>query len=82
MKILIETNAGLFAGYLTSAGEVILYEGDSESSVVTLPAMVKRRPVLDLSSEGVASVIRSWLENQYERLEIESITVHLFPPGN
>lgn len=81
MKLLIETNAGTFAAYLNSTGEIVIYEGEDETSVATIDPLVKRRPTLDLSTDGITHAVRSWLEKNYERLEVESVVVHLVPPG-
>ena len=81
MKIIIETNAGTFAAYLTGAGDIVLYEGEDEAAVATIAPLVKRRPTLDLSTDGVTTAVRGWLESTYERLDIESVIVYLVPPG-
>jgi len=81
MKLLIETNAGTFAAYLTSSGEIIIYQGEEEAPVASIDPLVKRRPTLDLSTDGVSQAVRVWLEKTYERLEVESVVVHLVPPG-
>lgn len=81
MKIIIETNAGTFAAYLTGAGDIVLYEGENEAAVATIAPLVKRRPTLDLSTDGVTTAVRDWLESTYERLDIESVIVYLVPPG-
>jgi len=81
MKLIIETNAGTFAAYLTGAGDIVLYQGDDEAAVATIAPLVKRRPTLDLSTDGVTTAVRDWLESTYDRLDIESVVVHLVPPG-
>jgi hypothetical protein len=81
MKIIIETNAGTFAAYLTGAGDIVLYEGEDEAAVATIAPLVKRRPTLDLSTAVVTTAVRDWLESTYERLDIESVIVYLVPPG-
>lgn len=81
MKLIIETNAGTFAAYLTSTGEIVLYGGDDDTALATISPLVKRRPTLDLSTDGVTTAVRGWLENSYDRLDIESVVVYLVPPG-
>lgn len=79
MRLIIETSAGTFAAFLNSNGEIVVYEGDEEASVAVLDPLVKRRSVLDTSTDGVAKAVRTWLENNYERLVVESVVVHLVP---
>lgn len=81
MKLLIETNAGTFAAYLNTSGEIVLYQGEEEEAVATVAPVIKRRPTLDLSTDGVTQAVRAWLENEYDRLEVESVVVYLVPPG-
>lgn len=81
MKVLIETNAGTFAAYLNSSGEIVIYTGDDDTSVATIAPLIKRKPNLDVSTDGIANAVRGWLESNYERLEVESVVVHLVPPG-
>ena len=81
MKVVIETNQGVFAGYLNSDGKIVVYAGDDETPVTSLAPDVKRAAVLDVSTDGVAKVLRVWLENEYDRLEIERVIAHLTPPG-
>ena len=81
MKISIETNKGVFAAYLSSQGEIVIYEGEDEVPVTSVPPLIKRGPVLDVSTDGVATAARSWLEKHYDRLEIKRIVAHLLPPG-
>jgi hypothetical protein len=81
MKLIIETNAGTFAAYLTSTGDITLYQGDDEVSVATIEPLIKRRPTYDVSTDGVTSAVRGWLETNYDRLDIESVVVYLVPPG-
>ena len=80
MKVLVETNQGVFAAYL-KGNEIIVYEGDNETKVVSLTPGTKRSSVLDVSTDGVARVLRDWLETQYDRLEITRVTALLSPPG-
>lgn len=79
MKLLIETNAGVFAAYLTATGEISIYQGDDETTIASILPIVKRKPVIDYSGEGIAKSVRTWLETTYGRMEIESITVRLTP---
>lgn len=81
MKLVIETNAGTFSAYLTTTGDIVLYEGDDDAAVATIAPLVKRRPTLDLSTDGVTDAVRVWLESTYDRLDIESVVVYLVPPG-
>ena len=81
MKVLIETNKGLFAAYLTTQGEIAVYEGEDEVPVTFVPPLIKRGPVLDVSTDGVAKAVRGWLEKTYDRLEITTVIAHLVPPG-
>lgn len=80
MKVLIETNKGVFAAYLNANGEIVVYEGDDEVPVTSVPPLIKRGPVLDVSTDGVAKAVRGWLEQTYDRLEVKSIIAHLVPP--
>lgn len=81
MKIFIETNKGVFAAYLTAQGEIIIYEGEDEVPVTSVPPIIKRGPVLDVSTDGVATAATGWLEKNYDRLEIKRIVAHLLPTG-
>jgi hypothetical protein len=81
MKVVIETNQGVFSGYLNSDGKIVVYAGDDDTPVTSLTPNVKRAAVLDVSTDGVAKVLRVWLENEYDRLEIERVIAHLTPPG-
>jgi hypothetical protein len=81
MKIIIETNKGTFAAYLNSNGEIDVYEGEDDVPVVCVPPLLKRNPVLDTSTDGVANAVRQWLEKTYDRLEIKRIVAHLLPPS-
>ncbi len=81
MKIFIETNKGVFAAYLSPNGEIVIYEGEDEVPVISVPPLIKRGPVLDVSTDGVATAARGWLEKNYDRLEIKRIVAHLLPPG-
>ena len=79
MKILIASNAGTFAAYLNSTGEISIYEGDDTTAIAVIPPMTKRQAVMDVSTDGVTKAVRYWLESNHERLEIESIIAHLIP---
>ena len=81
MMILIETNMGVFAAYLNSQSEIVIYEGDDEVPVTSVPPLIKRGPVLDVSTDGVATAARSWLERNYDRLEVTKVIARLVPPG-
>jgi hypothetical protein len=81
MKITFETNAGVFVAYLSFQGEIILYASDDDTPLAVIEPHWKRKPVFDLSADGVVSAARSWLEASVERLEIECITARLTPPG-
>lgn len=81
MKISIETNKGVFAAYLNSQSEIVIYEGDDEVPVTSVLPLIKRGSVLDVSTDGVATAARGWLEKNYDRLEIKRIVAHLLPPG-
>jgi hypothetical protein len=81
MKIVIETNKGTFAAYLNRKGEIDLYEGDDEVPVAKVPPILKRGPVLDVSTDGVATAASLWLESNYDRLEISRVVAHLLQPG-
>jgi hypothetical protein len=80
MKVTFETNAGTFTAYLTVTGEIVIYEGEDETPVATIAPIVKRRPALDLTADGIARAVHSWLEEQHNRLEIESVTARLNAP--
>lgn len=77
MKIVIETNKGTFAAYLNRQGEIDLYEGTDEVPVAKVPPILKRGPVLDVSTDGVATATSLWLESNYDRLEITRVVAHL-----
>lgn len=79
MKLLIETNAGTFAAYLNSSGEISIYEGDDSTSIAVIAPLTKRKAALDVSTDGVTKAVRTWLESNHDRLEIETITAHLTP---
>ena len=81
MRITFETNAGVFVAYLNSQGMIVLYSSDDETPMAVIDPHWKRKPVLDLSADGVASAVRGWLEATVDRLEIECITARLTPPG-
>lgn len=81
MKIIIETNKGTFAAYLNSKCEIDLYEGADEVPVAKVHPLIKRGPVLDVSTDGVATASSLWLERNYDRLEITRVIAHLIPPG-
>jgi hypothetical protein len=81
LRITIETNFGQFAAYLNTSGEIVIYEGDNTCSVAVIEPLIKRQSVLDLSTDGITKAVRTWLENNHSRLEIECVTVRLVPPG-
>lgn len=81
MKVVIETNQGTFAAYLHSDAKIVVYAGDDDTPLTSLTPNVKRAAVLDVSTDGVAKVLRVWLENEYDRLEIERVIAHLTPLG-
>ena len=81
MKVVIETNQGTFAAYLNSDAKIVVYAGDDATPVTSLTPNVKRAAVLDVSTDGVAKVLRVWLESEYDRLEIQRVIAHLTPPG-
>ena len=81
MKIVIETNSGTFAAYLTSAGTISIYEGDESDVSAIIEPGVLRKTIPDLSTDGIAHAVRSWLETTHDRIEIERVTVHLVPSG-
>jgi hypothetical protein len=80
MKIVIETNKGTFAAYLNGKGEIDVYEGEDDIPITQVPPLIKRGPVLDVSTDGVATAVREWLENNYDRLETITVIAHLIPP--
>lgn len=82
MKIVIETNKGVFAAYLNAQGSIELYEGDDDVRVALVPPLLKRGPVLDISTDGVAKATRVWLEKNYDRLEVLRVIAHLTPLGH
>lgn len=81
VKIIIKTNTGTFAAYLTSTGSISIYEGDQSEVAAIIEPGVKRKAVPDLSTDGIAHAVRSWLETTHDRIEIERVTVHLVPSG-
>lgn len=81
MRVIFETNAGVFAGYLTSRGEILIYSGDDETPIATVQPLMKRKPAFDTSADGIMRTVREWLESNQERLEIETITALFTPPG-
>jgi hypothetical protein len=81
MNITFETNAGTFAAYLTSTGEIVIYEGEDETPVASITPIMKRRPLFDLTADGIAQAVRGWLEENYQRLEIETVIARLTSPN-
>jgi len=80
MRILIETNQGLFACNLTAAGNIVIHTSDDETPVAVIGTIIKRAAVADTSSEGVAKAALVWLESNYDRLVTKSVTAQLTPP--
>jgi hypothetical protein len=78
---MIETNLGQFAAYLNTTGQIVIYEGDDTCSVAVIEPLIKRQSVLDLSTDGITKAVRTWLENNHSRLEIECVTIRLASPG-
>jgi hypothetical protein len=81
MRILIDTNQGLFACHLTAAGNIVIYAGEDETPVAVIGTLIKRAAVADSSSEGVAKAVQVWLESNYDRLVTKSVTAQLTPPN-
>jgi hypothetical protein len=81
MKITIEANSGTYTAYLTARDQIVLYSTDEDCPLAILSPRVKRKPTLDVSADGIVSVVREWLEAAVDRLEIETITAWLTPPG-
>jgi hypothetical protein len=81
MKITIEANTGTYTAYLTAQDQIVVYSSDEDCPLAILSPRLKRKPTLDLSAHGVVAVVREWLESAVDRLEIETITALLTPPG-
>jgi len=81
MKITIEANTGTYTAYLTAQDQIVVYSSDEDCPLAILSPRLKRKPTLDLSAYGVVAVVREWLESAVDRLEIETITALLTPPG-
>jgi hypothetical protein len=75
MKVFIESNMGVFAGYLNPAGEIVIFQGADDTAIARIAPVVKRQAVLDYSSDGVAKAVKGWLETEHERLEIVTLTI-------
>jgi hypothetical protein len=80
MKITFETTAGTFAAYLTAGGNIIIYQNDDETPVAVIDALIKRRAVMDFAAQGVARAVLLWLEDNYERVETETIIAEITKP--
>jgi len=76
VKLVIRTSVGTFSVYQTSGDQLILYEGDGYNSSAVIDPIVRRRAVHDLSIDGIAKAAIDWLESNYSRVEVESVTVH------
>ncbi len=81
MKITFETNAGTFSAYLNATGDIVIYQADDETPVAVISPVVKRRAALDITADGIARAVRVWLEGNLARLEIQTVTARLTPPG-
>jgi len=79
MIVTFSTNVGIFSGYLDSDGMIHIYENEEDCPTATISAPTRRQPVLDTSANGVMRAVRAWLEQTYERLEIEVITARINP---
>ena len=80
MKITFETNAGTFISYLTAGGNIVIYQNDDETPVAVIDALTKRSAVMDFSAQGVARAVQLWLEDNYERVETETIIAEIDKP--
>jgi hypothetical protein len=80
MKITFETNAGTFVAYLTAGGNIIIYQNDEETPVAVIDALIKRSAVMDFTPQGVARAVLMWLEDNYERMETETIIAEITKP--
>lgn len=77
MRLLIETNAGTYLVALNNKGEVCIFEGEDPVPVAVIDPLTKRKAVMDLSTDGIASAACTWLETHDEHLEINCITAHI-----
>jgi hypothetical protein len=82
MKVTFETNAGTFVGYLTSTGKIEIYENVDEEPIAIIEPLPRRKAVPDVTADGVMRTLMGFLENHIARLEIESVTARLTPPGS
>lgn len=82
MKITFETNAGIFVGYLTSAGKIEIYENADDTPIAVIEPIPKRKAVPDVTADGVMRALMGFLEQHIARLEIEGVTARITPPGS
>lgn len=80
IQVTFFTNYGTFVGYLMSDGEIRIYENEDEVPVAAIQPLLRRKPVLDTSTDGVAGAMKAWLEQNYSRVAVECIRARISPP--
>ena len=80
-KLIIETNVGTFAAYLTKSGTINIFQGDDDVAAATIEPTVKRKAVYDLSSEGIYHSVYDWLETNHARVQVKRVILHIASTG-